>query len=316
MYCQIQYANYTKPEIVPRIVIYKCDYDTNNFIEFATDTVSVSFKSPTKVLIDSKENQYALKNFPITNYMYSHIELRESDTLVFLKQGLVIDKYYDKDLICQDSIIYQLELERKSSFGVEKYPLNNVVINSTSDLENNTYYLQTYEREKKDGKLIQHDPRIYKYSSQGNASFIDIPLLPGDSTYYAPDDFAADADGNIVVVYFDKGIYYYTPPAPSGVENTEQILPGAWIWNLFPNPASNRAKIEFHLSREASAHAQITINDIRGTVIKDISHEIEYDAVRQEAVIDFSVADIPSGNYYILISAGNSKKLKRFIVNR
>ena len=83
------------------------------------------------------------------------------------------------------------------------------------------------------------------------------------------------------------------------------------IMNIFPNPVSEVATIEYELTK-ASNNVIVRIHDNSGRIVKEFAQGAQ-NAGKQS--ITFNVNDLSSGNYFYSINAGNGMKLaKKFSV--
>lgn len=81
--------------------------------------------------------------------------------------------------------------------------------------------------------------------------------------------------------------------------------------NVFPNPASNKAQIEF--SSVGNNFVNVILFDITGRKIENIY--LNFEAVNGKNTITYKLPDyLNSGNYFIEISSGNQKMSKKLIV--
>lgn len=83
------------------------------------------------------------------------------------------------------------------------------------------------------------------------------------------------------------------------------------IMNIFPNPVSDVATIEYELTN-ASNNVVVRIHDNSGRIVKEFAQGAQ-NAGKQ--TITFNVNDLSSGNYFYSINAGNGRMLaKKFSV--
>ncbi|MEO5644230.1 MAG: M43 family zinc metalloprotease [Bacteroidia bacterium] len=81
-------------------------------------------------------------------------------------------------------------------------------------------------------------------------------------------------------------------------------------FDLFPNPAQDNSSIKFNLKE--SEHVKITMTDLNGRVVKQISDE---NFSLGEHVVAFSTAELAAGMYLVTIDDGTSKQVKKLSVN-
>ena len=138
-------------------------------------------------------------------------------------------------------------------------------------------------------------------------------LKPGQSTKVVFALIAGISYNDLVTTALKTHEFYpalgISPEYSNSNSNSNLIL-------LFPNPAQETARIEFHLTRDVKNECKIQIIDVMGNIVKDIKEKLEYDEQSQEAVINFSTSDIVTGTYYVIISSGKSKKLKQLLIVR
>lgn len=319
LYCRLGFLNYGSDGYRTSSKFFKYDKQSNEFIEDFDDDSSIPFTCNYEGNIDNYKHiltgsmsigfdtvQPASPSIAISKMQDTIFMLRSDQILLKCRQDTFSGNL---KLVGVDTALYVLEQERLKQIN----SMGNVGKCLMQIEQNKNIYILVYYNDWLNNANEYTMPKLFKYEPNGKISYSRIPLLPGDTVAAIADDFKVDASGRMAILYRGRGIMHFTPDG-AGVE--DYPIPGAWIWNLYPNPAKETARIEFHLSSNVRNEAKITISDINGAVIKDITSLIEYDQNRQEATIDFSVSDLSSGNYYILISAGNSKKLRRLVVNK
>lgn len=143
-----------------------------------------------------------------------------------------------------------------------------------------------------------------------------VPHLPGTDYVSIAHRMGIDSSGNVWLSYLYDGFYIFQPEK-SSVENINSGgLPDVWFWNLYPNPAVNQVSASFFLERNAYKNVKAELIDLNGKLVKDLTSEINYDELQQEAVLRFNTRTITGGTYFLCISAGKSKKLKQLIIQR
>ena len=280
----------------------------DSFGNFANDTYGTTFR-----IADSLMNYQQISFQDLFGYnKYQSItdvfKLR-NDTMFVTDNQFIIGKLYNKIPMGSDSIINKFELKYSIN---PNHGINSILKCETkSDVNGNLYFLPFSVENMSDGA------RIYKYKGFNDAEEILIPNLPGQTSPIPASNFAVDSLGRIWFIYADYGIYIYYPKG-LGIESEINIeyYPRIWIWNLYPNPASETARIEFHLTKDIKDECKIQIIDVSGNIIKEIKDKLEYNYSEQEAYVSFSTADIACGIYYICISSSKSRKLKQLQIVR
>jgi hypothetical protein len=77
--------------------------------------------------------------------------------------------------------------------------------------------------------------------------------------------------------------------------------------SVLPNPVSGKAKLLLKTSSDLPV--QVTVIDILGKVHKNLSYE-----KRNAGYLDFSVNELPSGHYFIIVKQGSERATTRFVV--
>jgi hypothetical protein len=78
-------------------------------------------------------------------------------------------------------------------------------------------------------------------------------------------------------------------------------------FNLFPNPAKDLLNVDMNLS-ETAENATVTMFDINGRIIE----QLNYSNVKQQN-IQFNVANLSAGFYFVRIQSENGVQTKEFI---
>ncbi len=133
-----------------------------------------------------------------------------------------------------------------------------------------------------------------------------------------------DANGKLYIplssnVGSSYGIYIFDPNGTSPVEEPPQkiesgALPDVWLYNLYPNPADGSTTIEFFLARAQKQTLNASVCSILGERTLNITPLLEYDDYNQRGKITFSTDGLAGGAYFVLVSAGDTKKLKLLMV--
>lgn len=81
-------------------------------------------------------------------------------------------------------------------------------------------------------------------------------------------------------------------------------------FDLFPNPAQDNSTIKF--SVKESEHVKITMTDLNGRLVQQISDETYSQG---EHVVAFSTAELAEGMYLVTIDDGTTRQVKKLAVN-
>lgn len=90
--------------------------------------------------------------------------------------------------------------------------------------------------------------------------------------------------------------------APAGLQAT---------MHLFPNPASGFARVNFGLD-EAVNNLRVDVYDLTGKLVKTVLNGSRYAMGNYQQ--DFSVADLPNGNYLVVLEANTGRKSAKLVV--
>lgn len=261
-------------------------------------------------IYDSIYTPYSKK---LSKYASRQVDLyrRANDTFFVIDQQFNIYKLVDTNFIEIDTTIKKIE-EKYTNYPQYGIPLIQT-LNTKSGFDGYTYFLPGPSK----NIDIIIPSRIYKYKDSTNIKEIIIPKIPDLPEYIEISNYAVDSLGRIWVVYGNYGLYIYYPEG-LGIDTDieEEYYPRVWIWNLYPNPANESAKLEFHLTKDVKDECKIQIVDVLGNIIKDIKDKIEYDFNNQEATVQFSTSEIATGVYYVLITTSKSRKLRQLQVIR
>ena len=332
-YVSVKVLYYEEKDGMIKLNKTNCKINSNNEIEVIYNYPDLYILSCSKIypyITDSFNNTYQTSNNIIriidTNGIVENLQLypadqpkiaavntlNRNDTIIIQNNKLVLSKVYKNNIFSIDSTIRNLEniLHANTSLALDWYIQTSL---STVGMDGDLYYMPNANEDIADSIPT----RIFQYKSENNATDILIPVIPGQTTKIPASNFAVDSLGRIWIIYADYGIYIYYPEG-LGIENEISVdyYPRIWIWKLFPNPAQETARIEFHLTRDVKNECKIQIIDVMGNVVKDIKEKLEYNEQSQEAVINFSTSDIATGTYYVTISSGKSKKLKQLQIVR
>lgn len=82
------------------------------------------------------------------------------------------------------------------------------------------------------------------------------------------------------------------------------------FFDVYPNPVQDNGSVKFTMKE--SEHVKITLTDLNGRVIQQISDETFNQG---EHVVSFSTAELASGLYLVTVDDGTSKQVKKLSVN-
>ncbi len=169
---------------------------------------------------------------------------------------------------------------------------------------------------------------LYKLASSANWSLIEIPKF---ST--AVDDWCyksliqCDNYNNIWISaqsnYYgfgvnNYGIYIFNPDTTTGVVEQGDFsingLPDVWLFNLYPNPATQNVTVEFFLDNSVVEQLDARLFNVMGMEVKNIKEDFDYDSYNMKATLKFSVAGIPRGGHIVSVKAGRSHKFWMLMV--
>ncbi len=90
---------------------------------------------------------------------------------------------------------------------------------------------------------------------------------------------------------------------------TASIVSTKFRASVIPNPVSGNAKLVLKTSSDLPI--EISVIDILGKVHKNLPYKN-----RREGYLNFSVSDLPSGPYFIIIKQGKERTTARFVVEK
>jgi hypothetical protein len=161
---------------------------------------------------------------------------------------------------------------------------------------------------------------IYKLNTSGEWTIYPIknPTNVPDSANCSCYDMTIDKYGKLWMAG-GFGLYIFDPNGTSPVEEPPQkiesgALPDVWLYNLYPNPADGSTTIEFFLARAQKQTLNASVCSILGERTLNITPLLEYDDYNQRGKITFSTDGLAGGAYFVLVSAGDTKKLKLLMV--
>ena len=146
----------------------------------------------------------------------------------------------------------------------------------------------------------EHDAELNAFSPTGatmtgyiyellDASFNTVGWWPYDTTGTAQ---------------FAYTLYLHNPTV--GINETEQPIP----FNIFPNPSNNSVTIQF--SNNLEGNTTIALYDVTGQLIKTIANGKNYTSGQ---TVNFSVAELSSGFYFISMTNGENRLARKLLVN-
>jgi hypothetical protein len=145
---------------------------------------------------------------------------------------------------------------------------------------------------------------LFNGSPDGNGTFVDtismIPFAPDISVEYQPTDsvslgFGKNTPAVALNTYF----------IPEGVKNTQAAQPNNF--SIFPNPASDYVNVK--LDFKAGYNTAIDIMNGVGQVV----YKMKNGVVKNET-ITVPTANLPAGNYYILVQANGRTDFKSLTI--
>jgi uncharacterized repeat protein (TIGR01451 family) len=112
-------------------------------------------------------------------------------------------------------------------------------------------------------------------------------------------------------IYFDFNAPITTNTAITEIIDPTSILENNEIemnWNIYPNPSTNILNINFQLS--SSEKIKVEIYNLYGQKIKTLVHEEFNKGIHQEKI---QVETLSNGVYFIQLTIGSSKQVKKFV---
>ncbi len=91
-------------------------------------------------------------------------------------------------------------------------------------------------------------------------------------------------------------------------------LPDVWVRKLYPNPATEFARLEFFLDTDVSEQFTAGLYNYFGYKVMDLKPYFSYEPKSASGVIQFPVRGIPPGLYFVTLSAGNSHYARKLII--
>jgi hypothetical protein len=128
-------------------------------------------------------------------------------------------------------------------------------------------------------------------------------------------DWNGDGDTDFLVSGFDGYIEYYENTTIIGIEETESAALIEKI-TVTPNPVNSRAVLKYSLTQPA--HVRADIYSVDGRLVTTPINQIEKGGYRQFIwdLTDHTGSRLPSGVYFVKISADSNTKTTRIIVIR
>lgn len=239
----------------------------------------------------------------------------DNDTLL-KNYGLFFLKYHDGKLVEIDSTFFDfVRSEQMKPFYYYHYY-------SLTTLFDNTLYMfaMKFNEYYKD-KLSLYDQRIFTYNFKTrkidsiSTQTVPIVFYEGDNpNAYYPSDIQVNKNGRINIFYDKLGFFDYNPE--SKVEDDRELVfvVGVSAKNPFPNPTSDKCHVDFFLNRLHADNIKVQICNINGEIVKDITSGINYNSGTQSASLDFTVGELPQGNYYVLFTTNRNKQMKGLLI--
>ena len=125
-----------------------------------------------------------------------------------------------------------------------------------------------------------------------------VILIAPDRTILEQDIWPIPSAQTIIDVLESHGLEQHDCPPPIGIE--EPMLSPVMISSVYPNPASTNSHII--INADETAEVTIDVYNSIGVVVAEITDVFLKEG---ENTIEFSVADLPTGTYFIRISKDN-----------
>ncbi len=158
-------------------------------------------------------------------------------------------------------------------------------------------------------------PNLLKRTPKGEwfvYQFLPPDTVPFPWEYF---DFQIDYQGRIWIVRRNGLIYIFDPNDVDAVEGEIiEGLPDVWVRKLYPNPATEFARIEFFLHPDFSEQFTAGLYNYFGYKVMDLKPYFSYEPKSASGVIQFPVRGLPPGLYFVTLSAGNSHYARKLII--
>lgn len=245
-----------------------------------------------------------------------NIFYRLDDDTLLKNYGLCFLKYYDGELVGIDSTFFDfLRSEQIKEYYYYHYY-------SLTSLANNTIYMFAIKlKEYSKDKISLYDQRIFTYNFKTrhidsiSTAIVPIVYFEGDNPKsYNPSEINVNEKGRISIFYDKLGFFDFNPE--SKVEDDRELVfvVGVNAKNLYPNPTSDKCHVDFFLNRLHADNIKVQICNINGEIVKDITSGINYNSATQYASLDFTVGELPQGNYYVLFTTNRNKQMKGLLI--
>ena len=166
-------------------------------------------------------------------------------------------------------------------------------LEDSTTLDANTQYLVLVKYVRAVGDTLSVAPR---FAFSGDESFISYGTVVNSDQLYL------GGFGGINAVIRLNTNDVIEPTAITNIITQSQF-------NLFPNPAKDLLNVDLNLS-ETAENATVTMFDINGRIIE----QLNYSNVKQQN-IQFNVANLSAGFYFVRIQSENGVQTKEFIKN-
>ena len=179
------------------------------------------------------------------------------------------------------------------------YTLNTKTLLDVNTLEDSTIldaytqYLVVVKYVRAVGDTLSVAPR---FAFSGDESFISYGTVVNSDQLY----LGGFGGINAVIRLNTNDVVASSPTAVQNIISQSQF-------NLFPNPAKDLLNVDLNLS-ETAENATVTMFDINGRIIE----QLNYSNVKQQN-IQFNVANLSAGFYFVRIQSENGVQTKEFI---
>lgn len=146
-------------------------------------------------------------------------------------------------------------------------------------------------------------------------SGVTTPMVGGWGSLSTTFTFTATTVGTIYYLCQTHG--------PFGMKGTITVVSGVGInetannflnsYNLFPNPATSNVKVSFGLTENSTVN--IKLFNVAGQEVKVFVSDLNLVADNYEYNFELPQS-IASGNYFIEVSSGNRKSIKKLLVSK
>lgn len=159
---------------------------------------------------------------------------------------------------------------------------------------------------------------LYKIDKDGILTTYEVPNFDTTNVEWCYKSLMEiDKDGKVWIPAQTGGIesygfYIFDPDGIVSVE--EQVnsntpgMPDINIHKIYPNPALQQVTLEFFMYYDVVEQLQVSIYNIMGMKIKNVTDQIDYDSRNMRATLKFSVAELTRGAYIVTVKAGKDSK--------